>query len=59
MRVAFEAVERGLWVYPCGSGPVADALLIGPPFTITDEHMEMIVGVTKEAIDAAAASVTD
>ncbi len=41
------------------SGPVADALLIGPPFTITDEHIEMIVGVTKEAIDAAAASVTD
>jgi len=58
-RVAGEALERGLWVYPCGSGPVADALLIGPPFTITDEHVELIVSTTKGAIDAAAASVDD
>ena len=57
-RVAFEAIERGVWVYPCGSGPVTDALLIGPPFTITDDHVETIVEVTGEAIDAAAASVT-
>lgn len=58
-RVAGEAIERGVWVYPCGSGPVADALLIGPPFTITDDHIELIVGTTKAAIDAAAASVLE
>ena len=56
-RVASEAIERGVWLYPCGSGPVADALLIGPPFTITDEHIEMIVDTTKASIDAAAATV--
>ncbi len=57
MRVAGEAIERGLWVYPCGSGPVADAVLIGPPFTITDDHIELIVTTLKESIDAAAASL--
>ena len=57
-RVAGEAIERGVWVYPCGSGPVADALLIGPPFTISDDHIEMIVDTTKASIDAAAAAVS-
>ncbi len=56
-RVAMEAVERGVWVYPCGSGPVDDGLLIGPPYTITEDHIETIVGTTKDAITAAAASV--
>ena len=53
-QVAMAAVERGVWVYPCGSGPVDDGLLIGPPHTITDDHIETIVGVTRDAIDAAA-----
>lgn len=56
-RVAMEALERGLWVYPCGSGPVDDGLLIGPPFTITADHIETIVGTLAEAITAAAESV--
>lgn len=56
-RVAGEAVARGVWVYPCGSGPVADALLVGPPFTITDEHVDLIATTTRAAIEAAAASV--
>lgn len=58
-RVATEAIVRGVWLYPCGSGPVADGLLIGPPFTITDDQIETIVGVTSQAITAAAASVDD
>lgn len=54
LQVAMEAVDRGVWVYPCGSGPVVDGLLLGPPYTITDDHIETIVGVTKDAISAAA-----
>jgi len=46
-----------VWVYPCGSGPVADGLLIGPPYTITEDHIETIVGTTKDAIAAAANSL--
>ena len=56
-RVANEAIARGVWLYPCGSGPVADALLVGPPFTITDEHVDLIATTTRAAIEAAAASV--
>jgi len=56
-RVAMEAVDQGVWVYPCGSGPVADGLLIGPPYTITEDHIETIVGTTKDAITAAANSL--
>ena len=56
-RVAAEAIERGVWIYPCGSGPVEDGLLFGPPYTITEDHIDKIVGVTSEAITAAARSL--
>ena len=57
-RVAAEAIQRGVWLYPCGSGPVSDALLIGPPFTIDEDHIEMIVEVAADAIDSAAAGLS-
>ncbi len=57
-QVAMEAIERGVWIYPCGSGPVVDGLLFGPPYTITDDHIEQIVGVTGEAITAAASRLS-
>jgi adenosylmethionine-8-amino-7-oxononanoate aminotransferase len=56
-RVTEAALERGVWVYPCGSGPVADGLLLGPPYTITPEHVEIIVSTIKESITAAVASI--
>jgi adenosylmethionine-8-amino-7-oxononanoate aminotransferase len=55
VRVTAEALERGVWLYPAGSGPVVqDGTLVGPPFTVTESHIEQIVGVLAEAIDAAA-----
>ena len=57
VRVAMEALERGLWVYPCGSGPVHDALLVAPPFTISEDEISFAVDVLTESITAAAASV--
>jgi adenosylmethionine-8-amino-7-oxononanoate aminotransferase len=54
--VAAEALARGVWVYPCGSGdPIQDALLLGPPFTISDDELDTLVEVLPAAIDAAAA----
>lgn len=52
-RVTEAALERGVWVYPCGSGPVADGILLGPPYTVTEDHIEKIVATLKESIDAA------
>ena len=49
-RVVAEALERGVWGYPAGDGTAPDALLIGPPFTITEEEMDTVVTVVGEAI---------
>lgn len=46
-------VERGMWVYPAGSGPaVADALLFAPPLTVTAEEIDRIVAITIDALNA-------
>lgn len=53
--VVREALARGVWVYPAGSGdPIQDAVLLGPPFTITDGELDRLVDVLAAAIDAAA-----
>ena len=51
-QVVGEALRRGVWVYPAGDGNAPDALLIGPPFTITTAEMETTVKVVGEAISA-------
>jgi adenosylmethionine-8-amino-7-oxononanoate aminotransferase len=40
-----------VFFYAAGSGPVRDALLIGPPFTINGEDIDLMV----EALGAALA----
>lgn len=52
--VAAQALDRGLWVYPCGSGPVDDAILLGPPFTISPAEIDQLVSILAESIAAAA-----
>ncbi len=56
-QVVAEALDRGCWIYPAGSGPVPDALLLGPPFTVSTSELETIVEVCVAAIDAAVATV--
>ncbi len=51
-KVVAEAMRRGVWVYPAGDGVAPDALLIGPPFTITNEEMDTVVQVVGEAVSA-------
>jgi adenosylmethionine-8-amino-7-oxononanoate aminotransferase len=51
--VVTAALARDVWVYPAGSGaPVADAVLIAPPFVIDDQHIERIVTVLSASIDS-------
>ena len=53
--VVSAALERGLWVYPAGSGaPVADAVMVAPPFTVSDSEIDRIVAILAEAVTAAA-----
>ena len=51
-KVVAEALRRGVWVYPAGDGNVPDALLVGPPFTITDVEMHRLTRVVAESISA-------
>lgn len=50
--VVAEALARDVWVYPAGSGPVADAVIVAPPFVVTDDEIEHLVQVLGEALDA-------
>ena len=56
LRVVGEALERDCWIYPAGSAPVPDALLLGPTFTVSDAELESLVGICVESIDAGVAA---
>ena len=55
-KVADAAFERGLLVYPsggCVDGTAGDHLTLGPPFVISEEQMDELVALLREAISAA------
>ncbi len=56
-KVVAEALGRDCWIYPAGSGGVPDALLFGPPFTVSDAELESLVAICAESIDAAVADL--
>lgn len=41
--VVAAALARDLWVYPAGSGPVADAVMVAPPFVISEAECDELV----------------
>jgi hypothetical protein len=55
-RAKADAFERGLLIYPSGGtvdGRSGDHILLAPPYTVSDDELEMIVdllGKTMEAI---------
>ncbi len=51
--VVRECLARDMWIYPAGSAPVPDAVMIGCPFTITEEQIELLVETLAAAIRAA------
>jgi adenosylmethionine-8-amino-7-oxononanoate aminotransferase len=52
-KVIAAGLGEGVFFYPCGSGSVRDAVMMGPPFVIGDEEIEKIVSALETAIDAA------
>ncbi len=46
------AMDRDMWVYPAGSGPVADAVMVAPPFIITDSEIDLLVTTLRASLDA-------
>ena len=56
-KVVAAGVERGVFFYPAGSGPVHDAIMMGPPFIITEGDIDLMVDTLRAAIDDAVAAV--
>jgi 4-aminobutyrate aminotransferase-like enzyme len=50
-KVVAEALRRDVWVYPAGSGPVPSAVMIAPPFVITDDELDQVVMTLKASLD--------
>jgi adenosylmethionine-8-amino-7-oxononanoate aminotransferase len=57
-QVVQECLARDVWIYPAGSGPVRDAVMIGCPFTISDGEVDLIVDTLAAAITAAGAAAS-
>ena len=55
LAVVRECLARDMWIYPAGSGPVQDAVMIGCPLTISNAELELLVDTLRAAIDAATA----
>ena len=53
--VVAAALARDLWVYPAGSGPVPEAVMVAPPLVISDGECDELVRRLAAAIDAVAA----
>jgi adenosylmethionine-8-amino-7-oxononanoate aminotransferase len=52
--VVRECLARDVWIYPAGSGPVRDAVMIGCPFTVSEGEIETIVETLRHSLDAVA-----
>ena len=50
------ALSGDVWVYPAGSGPVPSAVMIAPPFVITDDELDQVVTTLRSSLDAVAAT---
>ncbi len=52
-RVVGAGLGEGVFFYPAGSGAARDAIVLGPPFIISDDEVEKIVTTLERAIDSA------
>lgn len=50
-QVVGAALDRDLWVYPAGSGPVPNAVMLAPAFVVTHDEIEQLVTTLRAAID--------
>lgn len=57
-KVTAEGIRRGVFYYPGGGGTPEDVVMLGPAFTITEQHVEQMVDVLAASIDAVVARVS-
>jgi adenosylmethionine-8-amino-7-oxononanoate aminotransferase len=49
-RLVAAGLARGVFVYPGGCDPARDVVCFGPPFTITPEEIDFVVGAVELAL---------
>ena len=54
-KITSIGLQKGVFFYPAGSGEAQDVVLLGPPFTITEDEVDMLASVLEETIDLAVA----
>ena len=61
-RIKSQAMARGLMCYPNGGtldGARGDHVLLAPPFIVTEAHVDSIIDILGQSIDAAIAEIPD
>ena len=54
VRVVQAALRRGVFFYAGGTGEFRDAILLGPPFIVTESDIDVMAAVLREAVDEVA-----
>jgi adenosylmethionine-8-amino-7-oxononanoate aminotransferase len=54
-RVVAAGLRNGVFFYPGGSGAAQDVIMLGPPFIITEDDLDLLVTVLEQSIDEALA----
>ena len=52
-RIVAAGLKKGVFFYPAGSGEAQDVIMLGPPFIITEDDIDLLVTVLEESIDSA------
>jgi adenosylmethionine-8-amino-7-oxononanoate aminotransferase len=52
-RVVAAGLRNGVFFYPGGSGAAQDVIMLGPPFIITEEDIDLLVTALEQSIDEA------
>ena len=51
-KIISKGLENGVLFYPGGTGEFRDIICLGPPFTIQEQEIEVIVSALKKSIDS-------
>ena len=53
--VVAAGLANGVFFYPAGAGAAQDAIVLGPPFTVSEDELDLLVGALLKSIDGAVA----
>jgi adenosylmethionine-8-amino-7-oxononanoate aminotransferase len=52
-RIVAAGLSEGAFFYPSGIDPARDAIMLGPPLTISEDEIELLVSVLETALESA------